>query len=36
MAQNPHRNHPEVHRIVSKTGTVPVGAKKLAQQAQKR
>ena len=31
MLQNPHRSQPEVHRAAPKTGTVPVGAKKLAQ-----
>ena len=36
MLQNPHRSQPEVHHAASKTGAVPVGTKKLAQQAQKR
>jgi len=31
MLQNPHRSQPEVHHAASKTGAVPVGAKKLAQ-----
>ena len=31
MAQNPHRRRSGGRRAASKTGTVPVGAKKLAQ-----
>ena len=31
MLQTPHRSQPEVRRAASKTGAVPVGAKKLAQ-----
>ena len=33
MLQNPHRSQPEVRRAASKTGAVPVGAKKFAQHA---
>ena len=31
MAQNPHRSQPKIRHAASKTGTVPVGAKILAQ-----
>ena len=31
MAQNPHRSQPKIRHAASKTGTVPIGAKILAQ-----
>ena len=36
VVQNPHRSHPQVRRVTSKTGAGPLGAKKLARHGPSR